>query len=149
MEAAGFRDVHVVQKSRFEIPETEIDAYARSIAGNFNVPPEAVREAARSIPSGQVFGRKPAPTPNARFGRRRCGTSASSDVEHDDGAPSVGGPLHRETVQGHRLDVREEGVLLWVDRFPPPLGAEAIPRPGLLSIRRSRTRRRSLPASLW
>ena len=60
MDAAGFRDVHVVQESRFEIAETEIDAYARSIAGNFNVPPEAVREAARSILSVQVFGRKPA-----------------------------------------------------------------------------------------
>ena len=60
MEAAGFRDVRVVQKSRFEIPETEIDAYARSIAGNFNVPPEAVREAAGSVLSVQVFGRKPA-----------------------------------------------------------------------------------------
>jgi len=60
MEAAGFRDVHVVQVSRFEIADTEIDAYARSIAGNFNVPPEAVREAARSVLSVQVFGRKPA-----------------------------------------------------------------------------------------
>ena len=60
MEAAGFRDVHVVQESRFEIAETEIDAYARSIAGNFHVPPEAVREAARSVLSVQVFGRKPA-----------------------------------------------------------------------------------------
>jgi len=60
MEAAGFRDVHVVQKSRFEIAETGIDAYARSIAGNFDVPPEAVREAARSVLSVQVFGRKPA-----------------------------------------------------------------------------------------
>jgi len=60
MEAAGFRDVHVVQKSRFEIAETGIDAYARSIAGNFDVPPEAVREAARSVSSVQVFGRKPA-----------------------------------------------------------------------------------------
>ncbi|HEU4949999.1 MAG TPA: arsenite methyltransferase [Candidatus Deferrimicrobiaceae bacterium] len=60
MEAAGFREVHVVQEGRFEIAETEIDAYARSIAGNFNVPPEAVREAARSVLSVQVFGRKPA-----------------------------------------------------------------------------------------
>jgi SAM-dependent methyltransferase len=60
MEAAGFRDVRVVQKSRFEIPETEIDAYSRSIAGNFNVSPEAVREAARSVLSVQVFGGKPA-----------------------------------------------------------------------------------------
>ena len=60
MEAAGFRDVHVAQESRFEIAETEIDAYARTIAGNFNIPPEAVREAARSVLSVQVFGRKPA-----------------------------------------------------------------------------------------
>ena len=60
MEAAGFQDVQVVQESRFEIAENEIDAYARSIAGNFHVPPEAVREAARSVLSVQVFGRKPA-----------------------------------------------------------------------------------------
>jgi ubiquinone/menaquinone biosynthesis C-methylase UbiE len=60
MEAAGFQDVRVVQESRFEIAENDIDAYARSIAGNFNVLPEAVREAARSVLSVQVFGRKPA-----------------------------------------------------------------------------------------
>jgi hypothetical protein len=60
MEAAGFRDVHVVQESRFEIAESEIDAYARSIAGNLDAPPEAVREAARSVLSVQAFGRKPA-----------------------------------------------------------------------------------------
>jgi hypothetical protein len=59
MEAAGFRDVHVVQESRFEIAESEIDAYARSIAGNLDVPPEAVLEAARSVLSVQAFGRKP------------------------------------------------------------------------------------------
>jgi len=58
--SSGVPDVHVVQVSRFEIAETVIDAYTRSIAGNFNVPPEAVREAARSILSVQVFGRKPA-----------------------------------------------------------------------------------------
>jgi len=55
MEAAGFR-TPCRPVSRFEIADTEIDAYARSIAGNFNVPPEAVREAARSILSVQVFG---------------------------------------------------------------------------------------------
>jgi len=60
MEAAGFRDVHVVQENRFGIGDTEIDAYARSVAGNFNVPPEAVREAAKSVFSVQVFGKKPA-----------------------------------------------------------------------------------------
>ncbi|HZW36185.1 MAG TPA: arsenite methyltransferase [Candidatus Deferrimicrobiaceae bacterium] len=59
MEAAGFRDVRVIQENRFEIPDAEIDAYARSIAGNFNVPPEAVREAARAVLSVQVFGMKP------------------------------------------------------------------------------------------
>jgi arsenite methyltransferase len=60
MEAAGFQDVHVVQESRFEIGATEIDAYVRSIAGNFNVPQDAVREAARSVLSVCVFGTKPA-----------------------------------------------------------------------------------------
>lgn len=58
MEAAGFRDVHVVQESRFEIAATEIDAYARSVTGDFNVPPEAVREAARLVRSVCVFGKK-------------------------------------------------------------------------------------------
>jgi arsenite methyltransferase len=60
MEAAGFQDVHVVQESRFEIGATEIDAYVRSIAGNINVPQDAVREAARSVLSVCVFGTKPA-----------------------------------------------------------------------------------------
>jgi arsenite methyltransferase len=60
MEATGFQDVHVVQESRFEIGATEIDAYVRSIAGNFNVPQDAVREAARSVLSVCVFGTKPA-----------------------------------------------------------------------------------------
>jgi len=60
MEAAGFRDVHVVQENRFEIPETEICAYVQSVAGNLNVPPEAVREAAGAILSVRVFGIKPA-----------------------------------------------------------------------------------------
>jgi arsenite methyltransferase len=60
MEAAGFRDVHVVQESRFDIAESEIDATARSITGDLDVPPEAVREAARAVLSVQAFGRKPA-----------------------------------------------------------------------------------------
>jgi len=60
MEDAGFRDVHAVQESRFEIAESEIDAYARSVTGDPDIPPEAVREAARSVVSAQVFGRKPA-----------------------------------------------------------------------------------------
>ena len=59
MEAAGFRGVHIVQESRFEIAATEIDAYARSVTGDFNVPPEAVREAARMVRSVCVFGKKP------------------------------------------------------------------------------------------
>lgn len=60
MEAAGFRDVRVVQENRFEIPENELDAYVKSIAGDFHVPPESVRKAAGSVTSVRVFGIKPA-----------------------------------------------------------------------------------------
>jgi len=58
LEKVGFRDVQVVQESRFEVAEMEMDAYARSIAGAFNVPLEAVREAAGAILSIRVFGVK-------------------------------------------------------------------------------------------
>ena len=60
MEAAGFRDVQVVKENRFEIPETELDSYVGSIAGDLNVPKDAVRQAAGSVASVQVFGIKPA-----------------------------------------------------------------------------------------
>ena len=48
------------------------------------------------------------------------------------GAPPVGSSLDHETVQGHRLDVREEGVPCGVDRLPGRIGVETIPRSGLL-----------------
>jgi arsenite methyltransferase len=60
MEAAGFRDVQVVRESRFEIPENELDSYVGSIAGDLNAPRDAVRQAAGSVASVQVFGIKPA-----------------------------------------------------------------------------------------
>jgi ubiquinone/menaquinone biosynthesis C-methylase UbiE len=59
MEAGGFRDIQVVKESRFEIPEDELDTYARSIAGDLDAPREAVRQAAESIASVQVSGVKP------------------------------------------------------------------------------------------
>ena len=59
MEKAGFREVRVVQESRYDIPLDEADAYVRSIAGNFNVPMETLREAAGAVLSVSVFGVKP------------------------------------------------------------------------------------------
>jgi arsenite methyltransferase len=60
MEAAGFRGVTVEAESRFEIPESEIDSYARAVAGDLPLPAEAVREAAGATLSIRVFGVKPA-----------------------------------------------------------------------------------------
>lgn len=59
LEKAGFRDVRVVQEKRFELGEGEIGDYTRSIADNFHIPLEAVREAAGSVLSVCVFGVKP------------------------------------------------------------------------------------------
>jgi len=58
LEHAGFRDVQIVEESRFEVSEEELDAYAGSIAGNFNLSLEAVREAAGAILSIRVSGTK-------------------------------------------------------------------------------------------
>lgn len=60
MNAAGFRDVTVEGESRFELSESEIDAYARAVTGDIPLPAEAVREAAGAILSVRVFGVKPA-----------------------------------------------------------------------------------------
>ncbi len=60
VEKAGFQDVRVVEESRFDVAANETDAYARGIAESFNVPLEAVREAAGAILSVRVFGAKPA-----------------------------------------------------------------------------------------
>lgn len=60
LETAGFRDVRVVEESRFDVAVNETDAYAGGIAESFNVPLEAVREAAGAILSIRVFGIKPA-----------------------------------------------------------------------------------------
>lgn len=60
MEAAGFRGIRIARESRFEIPEDELDSYARSVAGELQLPREAVRQAARAVISVEVSGTKPA-----------------------------------------------------------------------------------------
>jgi len=60
LEKAGFGDVRVVQESPFEVGVDEADTYVKTIAENFHVPVEAVREAAGTILSISVFGAKPA-----------------------------------------------------------------------------------------
>lgn len=60
LEKAGFRDVRVVEESRFQVGEGGTDDYAESISRNLDVPLESVREAAGAVLSVRVFGRKPA-----------------------------------------------------------------------------------------
>ncbi len=60
MEAAGFRNVRIVEETSFSIGQEEPDAQAKSIADAFDVPAAAVREAAGAIVSVRVFGEKPA-----------------------------------------------------------------------------------------
>jgi arsenite methyltransferase len=60
MEDAGFREVEVLRENRFEIPEEELDAYVRSVAGNREMLRDAVRQASASVVSVQVRGTKPA-----------------------------------------------------------------------------------------
>jgi arsenite methyltransferase len=62
IEEAGFRDVRIVTENRFEIPENEVDSYAKAIAGDLPVSPEAVREAAEAVVSVSLFGTRPAST---------------------------------------------------------------------------------------
>jgi SAM-dependent methyltransferase len=60
MEKAGFREVRVVQENRYDYPAEAGDSRAGSIAEEFHIPVETLRDAARAILSVQVFGRKPA-----------------------------------------------------------------------------------------
>jgi SAM-dependent methyltransferase len=59
VEKAGFREVRVVRENRYEFPLDEADAYVRSVAGDFNVPVETLREAAGAVLSVSVFAVKP------------------------------------------------------------------------------------------
>lgn len=59
VEKAGFQDVRVVQESRFELAENEVDAYAVGIAESLNLPLESVRESTGAVLSVCVFGAKP------------------------------------------------------------------------------------------
>ncbi len=60
MKKAGFRDVRVEEEARFGGKDSVVEEYAGSIAKNFNLPPDAVREAAGSVLSIRVSARKPA-----------------------------------------------------------------------------------------
>lgn len=60
LEKTGFRDVRVVEENRFDFGESGMEEYTGSVARNFDVPLEAVREAAKAVLSVRVFGRKPA-----------------------------------------------------------------------------------------
>jgi SAM-dependent methyltransferase len=59
MEAAGFRDVRIVEETAFSFGGGEPDARAKSIADALDIPPGAVQEAAGAILSVRVFGKKP------------------------------------------------------------------------------------------
>lgn len=59
MEDAGFREVEVVQESRFDLPVEGADTYAGSVAEAFKIPLETLREAAGAVLSVRVFGVKP------------------------------------------------------------------------------------------
>ncbi len=60
LEEAGFVEVRVAEENRFPVWENGMDDYAGSVAKNFDLPPEAVRDAAEAVVSVRVFGRKPA-----------------------------------------------------------------------------------------
>lgn len=59
LEKAGFRDIRIVEESRFDLDEGGKESYAAGVARSFNVSPEEVREAAEAVLSIRVFGRKP------------------------------------------------------------------------------------------
>ena len=59
LENAGFQEVQVVRENRYEVMGNETDSYVRSIAGNFGIPEETLREAAGAVLSVCVFGVKP------------------------------------------------------------------------------------------
>ncbi len=58
LEAAGFREVRVVEEARFQVGESGMEEFAETIAKNFDIPLQAVRDAARAVLSVRVFGRK-------------------------------------------------------------------------------------------
>ena len=58
LEAAGFRDVRILQESRFEIGDSELEEYAKGVTGGFNVPSETLRKELESVLSVRVLGMK-------------------------------------------------------------------------------------------
>jgi SAM-dependent methyltransferase len=59
LTAAGFRNVRILEEKTFSAAGVEMDSYVRAVAGSFDVPIDAVREAAGSVTSVRVSGVKP------------------------------------------------------------------------------------------
>lgn len=59
LTAVGFRNVRILEETAFSAAGAEMDSYVRAVAGSFDVPIDAVREAAGSVASVRVSGVKP------------------------------------------------------------------------------------------
>jgi len=60
MEAAGFRDVGIVEESPFPVSCFTSDPLVKEVVGNLSLPPGAVEELEGTVASIQVCGTKPA-----------------------------------------------------------------------------------------
>jgi SAM-dependent methyltransferase len=58
IEAAGFRDVRIEEEASFSIGEGDTDSDAKSVADAFNIPIDVVRDAAGTVVSIRVSGKK-------------------------------------------------------------------------------------------
>jgi SAM-dependent methyltransferase len=59
IEAAGFRDVRIEEETSFSIGEGEMDSDAKSVANSFNIPIDVLLDAAGTVVSIRVSGKKP------------------------------------------------------------------------------------------
>ncbi len=59
LTAVGFRNVRILEETAFSAAGAEMDSCVRAVAGSFDVPIDAVREAAGSVASVRVSGVKP------------------------------------------------------------------------------------------
>ncbi len=59
MEAAGFREVRVIDETSFPIEYMANDPTAKAIIENLEIPPEEIKEVASSVASIKVYGVKP------------------------------------------------------------------------------------------
>jgi SAM-dependent methyltransferase len=59
MESAGFRDLRVVEEKAFDIASEDRESFGKWFADAFRIPLDVVRDAAGSIASVSLYGRKP------------------------------------------------------------------------------------------